>query len=51
MQVATAGGFIVAVDPTDRRNDGGLALELVATVAERCGRVPRRLLADTRAMP
>ena len=51
VQVATANGFIVAVDPTDRRNDGGLAPGLVKTVAERCGRVPQRLLADTRAMP
>ena len=50
VQVATADGFIVAVDPTDRRNDGGLAPGLVEAVAERCGRVPQRLLADTRAM-
>jgi Transposase DDE domain len=51
VQVATANGFIIAIDPTDRRNDGGLAPALVETVAERCGRVPQRLLADTRAMP
>jgi hypothetical protein len=51
VQVATANGFIVAIDPTDRRNDGGLAPGLVETVAERCGRVSQRLLADTRAMP
>ena len=50
VQVATADGFIVAVDPTDRRNDGGLAPGLVEAVAERCGRVPQRLLADTTAM-
>src|ERR1700751_2612301 len=48
--VATADGFIVAVDPTDRRNDGGLAPGLVEAVAERCGRVPQRLLADSTAM-
>jgi len=50
VQVATANGFIVAVDPTDRRNDGGLAPGLVERIVERCGRVPQRLLADTTAM-
>jgi transposase len=50
VQVATAEGFIIAIDPTDRRKDSGLAPGLVATVAERCGRVPHRLLADTTAM-
>lgn len=50
VQVATADGFIVAIDPTDRRKDSGLAPELVERVAERCGRVPRRLLADTTAI-
>jgi hypothetical protein len=50
VQVATAEGFIVAVDPTDRRQDAGLAPGLVETVAERCGRVPQRLLTDTTAM-
>jgi transposase len=50
VQVATAEGFIIAIDPTDRRKDSGLAPRLVATVAERCGRVPQRLLADTTAM-
>ena len=48
--VATADGFIVAVDPTDRRNDGGLAPGLVEAVAKRCGRVPQRLLADSTAI-
>jgi hypothetical protein len=48
--VATANGFVMAIDPTDRRNDGGLAPGLVAKIAERCGRAPRRLLADTTAM-
>jgi hypothetical protein len=50
VQVATTNGFIVAVDPTDRRNDGGLAPGLVEKIIERAGRVPRRLLADTTAM-
>jgi hypothetical protein len=50
VQVVTAEGFVVAIDPTDRRKDSGLAPGLVAKVAERCGRVPQRLLADTTAM-
>jgi hypothetical protein len=50
VQVATAEGFIVAIDPTDRRKDSGLAPELVERVGERCGRAPQRLLADTTAM-
>jgi hypothetical protein len=50
VQVATANGFIIAVDPTDRRKDSGLAPAMVAKVAERCGQVPQRLLADTTAM-
>src|SRR5438552_4161811 len=47
VQVATANGFIIAVDPTDRRKDSGLAPGMVAKVGERCGQVPQRLLADT----
>jgi len=50
VQVATDNGFIVAIDPTDRRNDGGLAPGLVENIVERSGQVPRRLLADTTAM-
>src|SRR5208282_3860210 len=50
VQVATANGFIMAVDPTDRRKDSGLAPGVVAKIAERCGRAPQRLLADTTAM-
>ena len=50
VQVATSNGFIVGIDPTDRRNDSGLAPGLVETIAERCSRVPQRLLADTTAM-
>jgi transposase len=50
VQVATANGFIMAVDPTDRRKDSGLVPGVVAKIAERCGRAPQRLLADTTAM-
>jgi transposase len=50
VQVATASGFIVAITPTDRRNDRGLAPEMVAEVERRCGVSPRRLLADIGAM-
>lgn len=50
VQVATANGFIVEIEPTDRRQDSGLAPGLVEKIAERCGGVPQRLLADTTAM-
>lgn len=50
VQVATSGGFVVTLDPTDRRNDAGLATGLVEQIEKRCGRVPDRLLADTTAM-
>jgi Transposase DDE domain len=50
VQVVTSNGFIVGIDPTDRRNDSGLATGLVEQIAQRCGRAPQRLLADTRAM-
>ena len=50
VQVATANGFIVAIDPTDRRSDGGLAPGLVETIVEGSGRLPQRLLTDTTAM-
>ena len=50
VQVATTDGFIVAIDPTDRRKDSGLAPGLVESVVERWGRTPQRLLADTTAM-
>jgi transposase len=45
VQVATAQGFIVGIEPTDRRNDTGLAEDMVAQVERRCGDVPDRLLA------
>lgn len=50
IQVATSNGFIIAAEPTARRNDSGLAPGLTAQIAQRCGRAPKRLLADTRAM-
>jgi transposase len=50
VQVATASGFIVAIEPTDRRNDKGLAPEVIKQVQQRCGAAPRRLLADHGAM-
>jgi transposase len=57
VQVATADGFIVEIDPSlprrrpgDRRQDSGSAPGLVDKVVKRCGRVPQRLLADTTAM-
>jgi transposase len=50
VQVATSDGFIVGIDPTDRRNDSGLASGVIEQIAQRCRRLPQRLLADTRAM-
>jgi transposase len=50
VQVASACGFVVAIDPVQRRNDRGLAPTVVAQVEQRCGRLPDRLLADTGAM-
>lgn len=50
VQVGTAQGFVVAMEPTDRRNDTGLAPDVVAEVERRCGTTPTQLLADSRAM-
>lgn len=50
VQVATAKGFIVAIEPTERRNDTGLAPASVEQVVQRCGKPPERLLADQTAM-
>ena len=56
VQVATATGFVVTIEPTDRRNprikpEGmrGLAVDLVAQIEQRCGD-PKRLLANATAM-
>ncbi len=50
VQVATASGFVVAIVPSERRNDRGLARSVVAEVERRCGMTPQRLLADVGAM-
>ena len=50
IQVATSCGFVIAMEPTDRRNDKGLAPMLVEQIEARCAAVPGRLLADTGAM-
>lgn len=50
VQVASACGFVVAIDPVQRRNDRGLAPTMMAQVEQRCGKLPDRLLADTGAM-
>jgi len=38
VQVASAGGFVVAIEPVQRRNDRGLAPAMVAQVEQRCCR-------------
>jgi transposase len=50
VQVATAGGFVVAIDPTDNRNDSGLAQPTIAEVEARCEQTPHRVLADGTAV-
>ena len=50
IQVATACGFVIAIEPTDRRNDKGLAPMLVEQIQARCQAVPDRLLADSGSM-
>jgi transposase len=50
VQVGTANEFVVAIQPTERGNDRGLAPAVVAEAERRCGRAPARLLADSTAM-
>jgi hypothetical protein len=50
VQVGTAQEFVVAIQPTDRGNDRGLAPGVVAELERRCGQAPSRRLADTTAM-
>jgi transposase len=50
VQVTSACGFVVAIEPTERRNDRGLAPAMVVQVERRCGKPPSRLLADLGAM-
>jgi len=48
-QIAAAAGpgIIVSVAMTDRRNDAGLAVPMVADIVQRYGIAPQRLLVDT----
>jgi transposase len=50
VQVTSACGFVIAIEPMERRNDRGLAPTMVAQVEQRCGKPPKRLLADVGAM-
>lgn len=50
VQVGTANGFIVAIEPTDRRQDGGLAMGTLDQIERRCGALPERVLADGTAI-
>jgi transposase len=50
VQVATANGFVVAIEPTERCNDTGLAPDTVKEVEQRCAASPDRLLADNGSM-
>lgn len=49
MQVAATAdcGLILAIDPTDRRNDSGLARPMVKDIERRLGVVPGRIIVDT----
>lgn len=40
-------GIIISVAMTDRRNDAGLAVPMVADIARRYGKAPEKLLLDT----
>lgn len=50
VQVGTSNGFIVAIEPTDRRQDGGLAMATLDQIERRCGALPERVLADGTAI-
>jgi transposase len=50
VQVTSACGFVVAIEPVEQGNDRGLAPAMVAQVERRCGKPPKRLLADVGAM-
>jgi transposase len=47
LAVAPSSGIILAVEPTDRRNDAGMAGPMLEEVERRLGVRPRRVLADT----
>lgn len=48
---ATGQGLVLSVMATDRRNDTGLAIPMVADIERRYGLAPKRLLLDTRLAP
>lgn len=49
VQIAATGkGIVLAVMATDRRNDMGLAVPMIEDIERRYGRVPGRLLVDTK---
>ncbi len=50
LQVVAENGFVLTVEPTDRRNDTGLAQGLIEQIKNRCGQAPGRLLGDTRSI-
>jgi transposase len=47
LAVAPGSGIILAAKATDRRNDAGLAGDMLEQVKQRLGVVPQRVLADT----
>jgi transposase len=49
IQIAAAGnGVVLAVQASDRRNDAGFAVPMVEDIERRYGRLPRRLIIDSK---
>jgi transposase len=49
IQIAAArNGLVLSVAASDRRNDAGLAMPIIENIAERYGRLPKRLLIDSK---